>query len=131
MSNETMRRHKLLTKELRKQIPPLGSTDRDEDTMAVAKYFTPLGNFTWFVIEGSAMMSDGSQLPLSEADGTEEDTFLYNYCESGLDPSYDELGMVSLNELEELVTRGIPGVERDLYFTPTRLGDIRARRGSH
>ena len=47
------------------------------------------------------------------------------YVESGLDPSYDEFGHFSFDELESLEAR----VERDVYFDPTPIGKIHSERG--
>ncbi len=38
----------LLTKELRKQLPALGATENQNDPVAICKFFTPDGSWTWF-----------------------------------------------------------------------------------
>ena len=93
---------KLLTQEIREKIPPLYSTEGEDDPIAYAKFFTPDSSWTWYVLE-----FDG------------EDTFF------GLvDGHYRELGYFSLSELKEV--RGKLGlqVERDKGFEPTRLSEI-------
>lgn len=40
---------KLLTKELRKQLPALGATEKQEDAQVLLKLFTPDSNWTWYV----------------------------------------------------------------------------------
>ena len=43
---------KLMTKEIRKSLPPLYSTDGQGDEVIVrAKYFTPDSNWTWYATE--------------------------------------------------------------------------------
>lgn len=94
---------KLMTNELRKQLPPLGATDGDPDPIIRAKYFDPGGAWTWLAIE-----YDG------------KDTFF-----GAVSGQVFELGYFSLSELEQ--TTGAFGlhIERDLYFKPTPLSEIR------
>lgn len=112
---------KLLTKQLRAQIPPLGSQQDEKDPVAVARFFTPDAMWTWYVIEGSALLGELS-VPLAESDPVnEEDVIFFGYV-SGLE---NELGTFSLSELESV--RGPFGlkVERDRSFEPTPLSVIR------
>ncbi len=92
----------LLTQELRKQLPPLGATENDDDPIAIVKFFTPDGSWTWFAFE-----FDG------------EDRF--NGAVSGIE---FELGCFCLSELQEM--RGAVGmpIERDIKFKPTPLSKI-------
>ena len=94
---------KLLSKELRAKLPPLYSTEKDEDPTAVAKVFTPDSNWTWYA---------------TEFDG--EDRFF------GLVDGFDkELGYFSLSELAS--ARGPLGlpIERDRWFSPKPLSECR------
>ena len=95
---------KLLTQQLREQLPELYATEMTPlaDKVAVAKFFTPDSSWTWYAIE-----FDG------------QDTF-FGYVQ-GLE---GEFGYFSLNELEE--ARGPWGmhVERDAHFQPTPLIDL-------
>ncbi|MCL4486824.1 MAG: DUF2958 domain-containing protein [Chloroflexi bacterium] len=93
----------LLTQELRDKLPALGATEKEDDPSAIVKFFTPDSNWTWFA---------------TEFDG--EDTFF-----GAVSGAEFELGYFSLSELQEL--RGPFGlaVERDLYFKPTPLSQIR------
>lgn len=93
----------LMTNEIRKQLPALGATDDTPDPICQIKYFTPDGSWTWFAIEFD-----------------QKDTFFG--AVSGME---FELGYFSLSELEE--TTGPLGlhIERDLYFKPTPLSEIR------
>ena len=96
---------KLLTAELKKQLPPLYATEKANDPCVICKWFTPDSSFTWYVLE-----FDGEDLYFGLVDGFEI-----------------ELGYFSLSEIASL--RGPLGlrVERDLFFTPTPLSEIRKR----
>lgn len=93
----------LLTKELRRKLPPLYSgEEKGLEALALAKFFTPDNGWTWYA---------------SEFDG--KDTFFG--LAVGVEP---ELGYFSLSEL--LKVRGVLGlpVERDRYYTPKTLGEL-------
>jgi hypothetical protein len=98
--NETQRGHKLLTEELRRQLPPLYAQDgKGGKAIAYCKFFTPSSNFTWLVTE-----YDGKDMFFGLVLGMEK-----------------ELGYFSLTELETTVgPMGLP-IERDLWFKPTEL----------
>lgn len=93
---------KLLTEELRRALPALYSTENNIDPLAVAKFFTPWSNWTWYA---------------TEFDG--EDTFF------GLVHGFErELGYFSLSELESITGPAGLGIERDLHFKPTPLSQL-------
>ena len=98
------RRHKLVTQELRKQIPPLYSQEENPDPTVWAKFFTPDSSWTWYATE-----FDGEDRFFGLVDGHEV-----------------ELGYFSLHELAE--TRGPMGlpIERDLYWNPKPVSEVRA-----
>ena len=89
----------LLTKELRKKLPPLGATGEEKDPMVICKFFFPDFHWTWYA---------------TEFDG--EDIF------SGyVVGDFPELGNFSLSELTSVRGKlGLP-IERDRYFKPCRL----------
>ena len=97
----------LLTKEVRAKLPPLYSTENEADPMVWAKFFYPDFSWTWYAIE-----FDGKDTFFGFVDGDEA-----------------ELGYFCLSEL--LQNRGKMGlpVERDIHFTPCRLGALRASLG--
>jgi Protein of unknown function (DUF2958) len=68
------------------------------------KFFQPWGGWTWFVVE---------------FDGDDE-------CFGLVDGFEVELGSFSLRELESLRGPGGLRIERDLHFTPTAMGEVRA-----
>ena len=94
---------KLLTKEIRRKLPPLYAQEgKGGKAMVHVKFFTPDSNWTWYA---------------TEFDG--EDTFF------GLVDGHEkELGYFSLKELESVKgPMGLP-IERDLYFKPKTLEEI-------
>jgi hypothetical protein len=91
--------------ELRPTIPKLYATESQSDPMAQVKLFTPDANWTWYIIEW-----DGDDLCFGFVVGHEQ-----------------ELGYFSLAEIDNVRGGlGLP-VERDLYFKPCRLTDVRRR----
>ena len=102
------RGHKLMTRELADTIPPLYANDGADDTDAVvakAKLFSPYTGWRWYITEWEAE----SGLCFGLVEGFET-----------------ELGYFHLTELSEVtVFGGVPAVERDLYWEPQALGEIR------
>jgi DUF2958 family protein len=106
-----------LTKELEKALPALYSQENTPDPLVVCKFFTPDAGWTWFAIEGSPVDEDG----FYDTDKEKVD-FVFFGLVSGLDV---ELGYFSLSELKSIRGKfGLP-VERDLYFQPTRLSEVK------
>ena len=108
---------KLLTKGLEKALPALYSQEANADPMVMCKFFTPDASWTWFAIEGSPVDANG----YFDTDQEKVD-FLFFGLVSGFDV---ELGYFSLSELKGIRGKfGLP-VERDLYFQPTRLSEVK------
>lgn len=103
----------LLPEELKNQLPKIYEQEEVEDKFVYAKFFYPMGYWTWFVTEGSA----------------EGDDFLFFGYVIGME---DEWGYFRLSELEEINIHGLT-VERDLYFKPDKfsvcLGKWKKERG--
>jgi Protein of unknown function (DUF2958) len=95
----------LITKEVEAILPPLYSQENAADPVAVIKFFDPCGRYTFFVLEGRR-----------EPDG---DLLLFGFCVSPLGPDCDELGYVTLRQLESVRGPLGLGIERDIYFKPT------------
>jgi hypothetical protein len=95
--------HEINDKRTKKKIPPLYAQQNIKDPIVYAKYFMPDSHWTWYVLE-----FDG------------KDTF-FGY----VDGDYQELGYFSLSELESI--RGPLGlkVERDLYWKPKPLSEVK------
>lgn len=93
----------LLTKEIRVALPLLYSSEDVEDPMVWCKFFTPDSSWTWYAVE-----FDGVDTFFGLVDGFEE-----------------ELGYFSLAELQSVRGKlGLP-IERDRYFKPCRLSEVR------
>ena len=108
---------KLLTKDLLKTLPPLYSQEDNPDPMVVVKFFTPDAGWTWYAIEGSPVDANGYY----DTDKPKVD-FLFFGLVSGLEV---ELGYFSLSELTSVRGKFGLAVERDLYFEPTRLSEVK------
>jgi hypothetical protein len=103
--NDRIRRHQLMTSEIRRGIPPLGSQTMAADPIAHAKYFDITTDERWFVLE---------------FDGV--DTLRCLYVGSWV--TYMD---VSLHELDARATVGrvgCPTVERDLYWDIAPVSEI-------
>lgn len=92
---------KLLTKELKKELPTLDEID--EDPLVYAKYFHPLSNWTWYVCAYDPKRKIFTGL----VDGFEV-----------------EWGDFSLKEMQEIEVMGL-GIERDLHFDKIRLSELK------
>ena len=103
-----LRRHKLMTKEIGATIPALYANENAPDYDAVlahVKLFSPYNGWTWFITEWEAETG----LCFGLVQGFEE-----------------ELGYFSLTELAEATVFGrLPAIERDLYWEPKTIGEIR------
>jgi hypothetical protein len=87
-------------------LPAIGSTDgQGADAVALIKLFTPDSSWTWHITEASREGDDVLMFGL-------------------VDGHVKELGYVSLHEL--MSVRGPIGllIERDIYWSPKRIGDI-------
>lgn len=129
-----MNLRKMLPAELAKTVPGLYTTEDTpaEDKIAVLKFFTPTGGWTWFATEGAAVLGDGTEVHLgsielpaalpppsvSAQDGEVEDVRFFGYVQSGLGEDCNEWGYFSLRELMALRLPFGLGVERDLYWKP-------------
>lgn len=105
---------KLLTKGLKKQIPALYSQEYVKDPLVICKFFDPTGSWSWFVIEGQEEEYEY---------GTD---FLFFGYVIGFEA---ELGYFTLHQLET-AKQGLKGlqalpIERDLYFKPCRLSEVK------
>jgi hypothetical protein len=99
------RRHgmKLLTKEIRRSLPPLGSQDgKGGKAVVYVRFFTPDSSWTWLATE-----FDGEDLFFGLVEGQEK-----------------ELGYFSLSELESATGPMGLHIERDLHWTPKTLAEI-------
>ena len=96
---------KLMPKSIEKTLPRLYSTENEllGDRTAYARYFFPAGAYTAYLLEYDP----------KERIGFGAVTMGYGW----------ELGNISLDEMEEVRIKGLR-IERDLYFSPTKLHQI-------
>ena len=102
---------KLLTKELKAKLPALYAQENESDPMVYIKFFDPVGSWTWYAAEGEK---------------TKDGDFLFFGFVVGLEA---ELGYFTLSQLLS-AKQGRTGlwalpIERDLYFTPCRLSEVK------
>ena len=106
--NSGLRRHKLMTKELGDTIPALYANENAEDSDGVfarAKLFSPYNGWRWYVTEWDAKTG---------------------LCFGLVEGFETEWGYFELSELAETtVFGGVPAIERDLYWEPKTIGEIR------
>lgn len=98
---------KLITKKIENELAkyPLYSQDgKGKEAVAICKFF--LQGFTWYVLE--AQKNDSDYEFFGIVDGLEKE---YSYF--------------SLSQLQSLRGRWGLTVERDMYFKPTKVKDIR------
>jgi hypothetical protein len=107
---------KLMTKAVMNSLPALYSQEENTEQKAVLKFFTPDGNWTWYVIEGSPVDADDCY----DTDKPKVDWMFFALVD-GFDK---ELGYFSLFELQSIRGRlGLP-VERDMYFDPQPISEL-------
>jgi hypothetical protein len=95
---------KLLTNEIRGQLPPLyGQDSMGSDAVAYAKFFTPDSGWSWYATEFDP--AEGKFFGL-------------------VDGQFKELGYFMLSELESSTGPMGLHIERDLHWKPTKLRDI-------
>jgi hypothetical protein len=95
---------KLLTKQLLNKIPKPYSQENELDPICWVKLFTPWSNWDWYIIE----YNPETRTCLGWVVGFES-----------------EMGYFSLDEIEQI--RGIGGlkIERDRFFKPKKLSEVK------
>ena len=103
-----LRGHMLMTEELGDTIPALYANEhvKDyDDVLAPAKLFSPYSGWTWYVTEWDPKTGD---------------------CFGLVEGFETEIEYFDLTELAEAtVFGGVPAVERDLYWQPKTIGEIK------
>ena len=102
---------KLITKEIEKRLEnyPLYSQDgKGEDATIVCKFFSPINAWTWYVLEAER-----------KYDGDYE---FYGIVING--NGEKEYGYFMKSELESVRLPFGLRIERDLYFSPQKVGDV-------
>ena len=106
MAAETGDAHDLVPAALETQIPALYATERTADPTVWIKLFTPDSSWTWYITE----YDRADQLAFGLVVGFET-----------------ELGYFSLAELRSIRGPLCLRIERDLYFEPRALSEVRAQ----
>ena len=101
---------KLITPEFEEIMKdyPFYSQEKEDDPLVVSKFFNPMGAGTWYLTEYNP-----------------EDHLAFGYV-TGL--GEDELGYISLDEMEGIRLPGGLTLERDLYWKLCRLSEVKAGR---
>ena len=97
----------LLTDKIKEALPPLYFTEQVPclDKMVLVRFFNPMGNQSWEIVEGS-----------EQEDG---DWLLFGKCDLGF--GSPEWGYVSLNELASIDAGLGMGIERDICVGPSEF----------
>ena len=94
---------KLLTKEITEKATKQYDEGSDMEQMVVAKFFNPIGNGTWYLMN----LAD------------DED-----YAWGIVDMFAVEMGSFSMKELQSLELPLNMGIERDKYFEPIKASEL-------
>lgn len=105
---------KLMTKEIEKRFAEVGSQEKSDDPIIIAKYFSPVGAATWLATE---------YYP--------ETKLFFGYVSLFNEPGMNEFGYFSLDELESLTLPLGLKVERDLYCGEEKLSWHKAHYNIH
>ena len=115
----------LLPESLKERMPALYSQEQETDPLVVCKFCDPVGSWTWYAYEGSPVDEDGYY---------DTNKPKVDYVFFGLVVGHvAELGYFSLEELKTAKEgmrglRALP-IERDVWFTPTRLSEVKRQHG--
>jgi hypothetical protein len=130
--------HKLLTAEIRKNMPGPRAQENVADPIAYAKFFSCRNGWTWYATEawqnvvnaatGEFIEERPLKAPLSANEKCEDITFF------GMVQGFEEeLGPFTLGEFEEANERvapkgrGLLFVERDMHFKPEPLSKFKRK----
>ena len=94
---------KLLTKSITEKATKQYDRGSDMEQMVVAKFFNPVGSWTWYLMN---MAENG------------------DYCWGIVDGHAVEMGSFSIKELEDLQLPLGMKIERDLYFEPVKASEL-------
>jgi len=96
---------KLLTEQMRKTLPSLGSTAEESNPMCVAHLFNPVGAGDWYIIEGGEVNGE----------------YIFYGIANIIAPDFGEF---LLSELENVKLPFGLTIERDLYWTPKPAQEV-------
>ena len=115
----------LLTKKIKATLPPLYSQENKTDPLAVVKFFSPSGRGTWYATEGGPVCPEHAFCDCKECPQPWGNFLFFGWVASPLGADCDELGYFSLSELASVRGHFGLGIERDLYFKPKPLSEVR------
>ena len=98
---------KLLNKEIEKKLPKLYSQENEKNPKIIVKYFHPLSDYTWYIIEGEKQ-ENGDWLFFGMVHGDDH-----------------EIGYFLLSELKSATGPFGLRIERDKYFDNHRLNEFK------
>ena len=101
---------KLITRQIEKLLAkyPIYSQDhKGNEAIAICKFFSPVGSYTWYVTEGEKQ--------------TDGDWTFFGLIENDYGK---EFGYFTLKELESIRLPFGLRIERDIYFKPTKLNEL-------
>lgn len=104
-----VRRHQLLPANVVRKLPAIYSQSETDDPIVYVKLFSPYTNAVWYLTEYDP--SDGQA---------------FGWADLGMGGG--ELGYINIPELEGANKRGLPLVERDLYWKPMPLSKAKVSR---
>ena len=101
---------KFITAAILKSTPKINTSEEGGplDPKVTAKWFSIIGDFRWYLTEYNPSTKEAFGFVTS------------SQCPEG------ELGYFDLGELENMKRGALPLVERDLYFTPCLLSEIKS-----
>jgi hypothetical protein len=103
---DRVRGHELLPASVAQTIPALYANENTPDPIAQVKLFSPYSGAVWFLTEYNP-----------------DEGLAFGWADMGMDGG--ELGYIDLNELAGANRRGLPLVERDLYWSPRPLSEAK------
>lgn len=115
----------LLPQDVRAQLPPLYAMEHEKDPLVRVKLFAVFSRWTWYLYEGSPVDEDGIMIePDAPAERQAEavDFLFYGL----VDGEEAELGYVSLREIMSVTGPLGLKIERDQFWKPKPLSEIRA-----
>ena len=106
---DRVRGHQLWPASVSRKVPALYSQEKEKDPVAWVKLFSPYSNAVWYI---------------TEYDPSSHEAF--GWADLGMGGG--ELGYISIRELEGANKKGLPLVERDLYWKPMPLSRAKSSR---
>lgn len=101
---DRVRGHELLPDSVAASLPALYANEGESDPVALVKFFCPYSAAVWYITEYDP-----------------EQGLAFGWADLGF--GCGELGYISVEELATAEKRGLPLIERDLYWSPRPLSE--------